>query len=101
MIPDMSMVPVLYSQENKEIDDILIHQVWVLPFVNFTWLISEYDPNDKIAFGFANLNDDQNAEWGYIHLPEIIEAGAFPLPGFSPMRFRDIMNRIESKNLNN
>jgi hypothetical protein len=89
-LPDMSKVPGLYSQENKNIEETIIYQKWVLPFVGFYWLISEFNPIDQIAFGFCNLNDDQNAEWGYVHLPEIIKEGAFPLDGFEPTRFGSI-----------
>jgi hypothetical protein len=89
MIPDMSKVPKLYSQEKTGIENTIIHQKWIHPLApGFYWLISEYDPIEQIAFGYANLNDDQNAEWGYIYLPEIIEAGAWPEKGFKPKAFR-------------
>jgi len=38
------------------------------------WLVTEYDPADDIAFGWACLNGDtQNAELGYTSLAELAE----------------------------
>ncbi len=31
---------------------------------------------EDLAFGYANLNDDQMAEWGYISIKELLENGA-------------------------
>lgn len=92
MIPDMSKIPKLYSQEKADTEDIIIYQRWIHPLASgFYWLIAEYDPIGQIAFGYANLNDDQNAEWGYIYLPEIIEGGALMEKGFEPKKFKAII----------
>lgn len=38
------------------------------------WFVTEYDPVDRLFFGFAILNGDyQMAEWGYISLTELEE----------------------------
>ena len=34
------------------------------------WYISEFDGDDTF-FGYANLGDDQMAEWGYISFKEL------------------------------
>ena len=34
------------------------------------WYIAEFDGKDTF-FGFVNLNDPQNAEWGYFTLSEL------------------------------
>lgn len=39
------------------------------------WYISEWDKTNGIFFGFANLNDDQNAEWGSSFVKDIVEMG--------------------------
>jgi hypothetical protein len=36
------------------------------------WYIAEYD-GDDLFWGYANLGDDQNAEWGYISFQELKE----------------------------
>lgn len=33
------------------------------------------DPRGNLAFGYANLNDDQTAEWGYISVEKLLENG--------------------------
>ena len=43
------------------------------------WYIAEYDPTERIFFGFAILNDDLlNAEWGYIALEELADVRVPP-----------------------
>ncbi len=44
-----------------------------------TWWMSEYSPNDRIFFGFADLGDPVNAEWGYVSLDEM-ESVTMPAP---------------------
>ena len=34
------------------------------------WYVAEFDGKDTF-FGFVNLNDPQNAEWGYFTLSEL------------------------------
>ncbi|MBL8029000.1 MAG: hypothetical protein JNL74_21435 [Fibrobacteres bacterium] len=98
MIPDMSKVPKLYSQEKAGIENTIIYQKWIHPFApGFYWLISEYDPIEQMAFGYANLNDDQNAEWGYIYLPEIIEAGACIEKSFESQKFTSIIHSLNNQ----
>jgi hypothetical protein len=42
---------------------------------NSDWLVTEYDPTDDIAFGWACLGGDrQNAELGYFSLAEMEQA---------------------------
>ena len=36
-----------------------------------TWYLTEYDPENKLAFGFAELGDPQLAELGYISIEEL------------------------------
>lgn len=35
------------------------------------WLVTEYDPAEDVAFGWACLGDRQNAELGYVNLGEL------------------------------
>lgn len=37
----------------------------------FEWFILEYEPNSKQAYGFVNLNDPKNAEYGYFNIQEL------------------------------
>lgn len=40
-------------------------------FNGFEWVIMEYDSVTADAFGFVNLNDPKNAEFGYFNILEI------------------------------
>ena len=82
----MNAVPVLYSTEKTLLQEKLVHEHWVFPPCNFHWLIAELDAEKKLAFGWAFLNDEQCAEWGYISISEIEGVGAFKEAGFSPKK---------------
>lgn len=36
-----------------------------------TWYATEYDPNDKIFFGYVSIFGDWCDEWGYFSLAEL------------------------------
>jgi hypothetical protein len=69
-------VPVLYSTESVLLDD----KRFVLHYFTGSadWWLAELDPTEWLGFGFANLGDPANAEWGYVSL---IELGELYLPG--------------------
>lgn len=46
---------------------------------NADWYISEWQKGDDIFFGFANLGDDLNAEWGSVLRKELVEHGRIEL----------------------
>ena len=50
--------------------------MWIIPSVNFVWCIAELDMQTGEAFGYANLNNDYDAEWGYININDIKKNGA-------------------------
>lgn len=37
----------------------------------FEWYILEYDANTHEAYGYVNLNDPKNAEYGYFNIREL------------------------------
>jgi len=64
------------------------------------WWVAEIDGDRRIAFGYVNLGDDQNAEWGYMDLTEL-RGIAIRLPsglplvverdlGWTPTRFANL-----------
>lgn len=53
----------------------------------FNWLLAELDRKDDTAFCWACLNDLQNAEWGYVYLPEIRDVGAVKDKNWLPLAF--------------
>lgn len=63
-----------------------------------TWLIAEYDPEERIAFGYADLfgqGSAGGAEWGYVSIEELEELRFLGVPrievdsGFQPRPFAD------------
>ncbi|HVY08579.1 MAG TPA: DUF2958 domain-containing protein [Mycobacteriales bacterium] len=61
--------PRLYAQDGAGYDAI-VHTHYYLGDCN--WLITEYDPDEDLAFGWVRLNGDrQNAELGYVSLAEL------------------------------
>lgn len=61
-----------------------------------TWLIAEYDPEEKVAFGYADLfGGGQDAEWGYVSVAELESLKFMGIPRvevdaqFTPKSFAD------------
>jgi len=63
------LLPGLYDTEFIALPDKLIYLHFFIG-EDFDWYIAEYDGED-LFFGFANLGDFQNAEWGYISFNEL------------------------------
>lgn len=64
-------IPKLYSTENTPTQEKKVYIHYFIPLLNWDWWICEYDKEEKLFFGYANLNDPQNAEWGYVSLTEL------------------------------
>jgi len=67
----LAKIPPLYSTEGQPIAEkkVLMHF-----FLNSCdWYVTEYNPGDRLFFGFAILNGDlMNAEWGCVSLDELL-----------------------------
>ncbi len=57
------------SQE--EVEDPVIVAKFFNPTGAGTWYATEYDPNDKMFFGYVSIFGDWNDEWGYFSLAEL------------------------------
>jgi hypothetical protein len=57
------------SQEHKQ--DPLIIAKFFNPGGAGTWYATEYDPTDRVFFGYASIFGDWNDEWGYFSLDEL------------------------------
>lgn len=69
--PPAGLLPALYATEPVRVERkaILAHY-----FIGrCDWWLAEYDPETGRGFGYACLGDPQNAEWGYVMLPELEE----------------------------
>lgn len=95
MIHEKDEIPKLYETENIPAEKKIIYQKLELPHVGFYWLIAELDPKENLAYGYANLNDDNFAEWGYISLDELQENGATKDPYWKPCLFGDAQKKVQ------
>lgn len=90
-----SGVPQLYETEDIPAEKKIIYQKWEIPEIGFYWMIAELDQKENIAYGYANLNDDQFAEWGYISIDELIENNASFCLDWVPCTFEEALKRLD------
>ena len=67
----LNLLPKFYDTEKLSNKETKVPLKFFVPIIGFRWYAVEYCPNDRIFFGFANLNDDQCAELGYFSLDEL------------------------------
>ncbi|MEM3064549.1 MAG: hypothetical protein QW177_04165 [Candidatus Nitrosotenuis sp.] len=91
----MDNIPNLYETDKIPLEKKIIHQKWDLKQVGFYWLIAELDKKENLAFGYANLDDDTFAEWGYISMQELIDNGAERDVSWRPCIFEEAQKRIK------
>lgn len=60
--------PPLYSQDGKGYGA-TVHAHYFVGSAD--WLVTEYDPEEDLAFGWACLGDRQMAELGYVSMAEL------------------------------
>jgi len=94
-----SEIPMLYETENIPVENKVIYQKWEIKDINFYWLIAEYDEKQELAFGYANLNSDDFAEWGYISIKELRDNGAEMDKEWKPTKFKEVMKSIRQEAL--
>jgi hypothetical protein len=70
---ELLKIPKLYSSEHTPIEDKIIYMHFSIYFGNagMDWWIAEYSQEENIFFGFANHNDPESAEWGYVSFEEL------------------------------
>lgn len=83
-------IPGLYETEDVPLEDKVIHQVWKIEGIGFYWLLAELDVKKRLAFGYANLNDSDMAEWGYFCLKELEDNSASQDKTWKPTKFKEI-----------
>ncbi|MCL5068356.1 MAG: DUF2958 domain-containing protein [Thaumarchaeota archaeon] len=91
-------IPGLYETESVALEEKTIFQRYEIKSIGFYWLISELDSDQNLAFGYANLNDDEMAEWGYISIAELLENGASLDRDWKPCKFQEALRKIRTEN---
>ena len=92
-------IPGLYATEPIPLEDKVIYRRYRIKAIGFYWLIAELDKKENLAFGYANLNNDDFAEWGYISIDEIILNGANLDETWKPCKYKDAMETISEEKL--
>ena len=87
-------IPRLYETEKVPLEKKMIYQRYAVKELDFYWLIAELDEKENGAFGYANLNDDICAEWGYIPIKELLENGARLDEEWKLCTYREAMKKI-------
>jgi len=86
-------LPELYATEGIETGDKMILCHFFLVDGGFDWYAVEYDPKEKMFFGFVKTLE---SEWGYFSLAQLEEArGKMGLPVerdlyFTPTQFKNL-----------
>jgi hypothetical protein len=88
-------MPELYETEDVPAEKKIIYQKWEIPHVGFYWLLAELDKKENIAYGYANLNDDLFAEWGYVDLDELVRNGAVRCRDWKPCAFEEAQKKMQ------
>ena len=91
-------LPGLYATENIPFEKKIVHHRYQIKNIGFYWLIAELDKKQNLGFGYANLNNDDFAEWGYISIDELLENGAKLDDTWKPCTYREAMKRIAEEN---
>lgn len=80
----------MYGTDGVSFAEKIIHQKWYIPGTHAYWCIAEINPENNLAFGYANLGNDDYAEWGTIDLTEIKRAGAIMESPWTLKKFGDV-----------
>lgn len=90
-------IPALYATEGVPFELKVIHRRYEVKRVGFYWLIAELDREKNLAFGYANLNNDLFAEWGYISIGELLDNGAELDREWKPCAYREARERVRKE----
>lgn len=64
----LAVVPKLYANENKAAEDVPVVAKFFNPCGAGTWYMTEYDPDNRLAFGLCVIHEP---ELGYFSLEEL------------------------------
>lgn len=91
-------LPKLYSQDGKGFDAI-VYAKYFSPVSNWVWYATEYDPLDKLFFGYVVGFE---SEWGYFGLKELEELGDMIERDlyFKPCPLKEVLQNEFNRNIN-
>tara|TARA_Y100000034_G_scaffold10451_1_gene10975 strand:- start:77 stop:397 length:321 start_codon:yes stop_codon:yes gene_type:complete len=93
--------PKLYSNEEKTAEETMVIAKFFNPYGSQTWWMTEYDPEQKLAFGYADLGFGC-PELGYFSIAEMEEIRIKPFGGkierdihFTPCTLASVMEQAK------
>ena len=57
--------------KQEDVEDPIVVARYFNPTGGQTWYATEYDPTDRVFFGYVSLFNDYNNEWGSFSLDEL------------------------------
>lgn len=67
----LNRLPTIGATSERSMEEVKVPLKLFNPAGAGTWYITEYDPEEKLAFGFANRGDPEMAELGYVSILEL------------------------------
>ncbi len=90
-------IPLLYATEDTPLDNKMVYAKFFTPDANWTWYVTEYDPTERLCFGYVIGHE---SEWGYFSLDELESVrGPFGLEierdiHFEPIVFSELQKEL-------
>lgn len=91
----LNVLPLYATESTSAQDKTIFARLFALASAA-TWYIAEFDPEQRLAFGYADLGDPVSAEWGYISVAELESLRWLGVPRveldlhFTPTKFGDL-----------
>lgn len=86
----LKTIPALYATERIRLAEKVIHLHFFVGACD--WYLAEIDHTDlRTGFGYVNLGDPQNAEWGYFDLNELASVAVRHPSGLPLVVERDLL----------
>ncbi len=67
----LKRLPLLYTHDGKPPEEVKVVVKFFSPVGAATWYATEYDPETRIFYGYADLGNRDFAELGYFSLDEL------------------------------
>jgi hypothetical protein len=95
--------PKLYTNEDKTAEQTMVIAKFFNPYGCQTWWMTEYDPEQKLAFGYCDLGFGC-PELGYFSIAELEEIRVKPFNGkierdihFTPCTLQSVMDKVRQQ----
>lgn len=94
----LERLPALGTTDNLSLDDHVLQVKFFDPYGSWSWFAVEYDPQQKLFFGWVNGFEK---EWGYFSLEELESLTFAGMPRierdlyFAPIKYGEYVKKTE------